>query len=69
MIVAAGAGRVVTMDLHANQIQGYFNIPVDHLIGMPIIAKYFKDKNLEDICIVSPDHGSGSVLQLPNRNR
>lgn len=58
LIVAAGADRVVTMDLHANQIQGYFNIPVDHLIGMPIIAKYFKDKNLEDICIVSPDHGS-----------
>lgn len=58
LIVAAGADRVVTMDLHANQIQGYFNIPVDHLIGMPIIAKYFKEKNLEDIVIVSPDHGS-----------
>lgn len=58
LIVAAGADRVVTMDLHANQIQGYFNIPVDHLVGMPIIAKYFKEKHLEDIVIVSPDHGS-----------
>ncbi|MCQ2551240.1 MAG: ribose-phosphate diphosphokinase [Clostridia bacterium] len=58
LLVAAGADRVVTMDLHANQIQGYFDIPVDHLIGMPIYAKYFLDKNLEDMCVVSPDHGS-----------
>ena len=58
IIMAAGADRVLTMDLHANQIQGYFDIPVDHLVGMPIIAKYFKEKNLEDLCVVSPDHGS-----------
>lgn len=58
LLVAAGADRVLTMDLHANQIQGYFDIPVDHLVGMPIIAKYFKEKNLDDVCIVSPDHGS-----------
>lgn len=58
LIVAAGADRVVTMDLHANQIQGYFDIPVDHLIGMPILAKYFKEKNLNDVVVVSPDHGS-----------
>ena len=58
LIVAAGADRVVTMDLHANQIQGYFNIPVDHLVGMPILARYFKEKALEDVVIVSPDHGS-----------
>ena len=58
LIVAAGADRVVTMDLHAAQIQGYFNIPVDHLLGAPILVKYFKQKNLEDIVIVSPDHGS-----------
>ena len=58
LIVAAGADRVVTMDLHANQIQGYFDIPVDHLVGMPIIAKYFQEKNLEDVVVVSPDHGS-----------
>lgn len=58
LIVAAGADRVVTMDLHANQIQGYFDIPVDHLVGLPILAKYFKEKALEDVVVVSPDHGS-----------
>ena len=58
LIEAAGADRVVTMDLHANQIQGYFDIPVDHLLGMPILAKYFIDKQMEDVVIVSPDHGS-----------
>ena len=44
MIMAAGADRVITMDLHANQIQGYFDIPVDHLVGMPLLADYFKEK-------------------------
>ena len=58
LIVAAGADRVLTMDLHANQIQGYFDIPVDHLLGMPIIAKYFIEKDMEDLVVVSPDHGS-----------
>lgn len=58
LIVAAGADRVLTMDLHANQIQGYFDIPVDHLLGMPILAKYFQDMHLEDPVVVSPDHGS-----------
>ena len=58
LIEAAGADRVVSMDLHANQIQGYFDIPVDHLVGMPILVKYFKEKNLKDVVVVSPDHGS-----------
>jgi len=58
LIMAAGADRVVTMDLHANQIQGYFDIPVDHLVGMPLLADYFKEKDLDDLVIVSPDHGS-----------
>ncbi len=58
LIVAAGADRLLTMDLHASQIQGYFNIPVDHLVGLPILVNYFKDKNIEDLVIVSPDHGS-----------
>ena len=58
LLVAAGADRVVSMDLHANQIQGYFDIPVDHLVGMPILARYFKEKKLDDLCVVSPDHGS-----------
>jgi ribose-phosphate pyrophosphokinase len=58
MLVAAGVDRVVTMDLHATQIQGFFDIPVDHLVGMPILVKYFKRKKLKDLVIVSPDHGS-----------
>lgn len=58
LIEAAGADRVLTMDLHANQIQGYFDIPVDHLLGMPILAKYFKESHMEDLVVVSPDHGS-----------
>ena len=58
LIMAAGADRVLTMDLHANQIQAYFDIPVDHLLGMPILAKFFKEKQLDDLVVVSPDHGS-----------
>jgi ribose-phosphate diphosphokinase len=58
LIQAAGADRVISMDLHANQIQGYFDIPVDHLLGLPILTKYFKEKNLDNIVVVSPDHGS-----------
>lgn len=62
ILCAAGADRVVTMDLHAAQIQGYFNIPVDHLKGMPILVKYFQQKfedtDKNDVVIVSPDHGS-----------
>lgn len=57
LIETAGADRVITMDLHATQIQGFFNIPVDHLLGVPILAEYFKSKNLEDVVVVSPDHG------------
>jgi ribose-phosphate pyrophosphokinase len=58
LLVEAGADRVVTMDLHAPQIQGYFDIPVDHLVGMPILIKYFRNKNIKDLVVVSPDHGS-----------
>jgi ribose-phosphate pyrophosphokinase len=58
LITTAGADRVVTMDLHASQIQGYFDIPVDHLLGLPILVKYFKSKKIKDLVVVSPDHGS-----------
>lgn len=58
LITAAGADRVLTMDLHASQIQGYFDIPVDHLVGVPILSEYFKLKNIEDLVVVSPDLGS-----------
>ncbi len=61
LLTTAGAHRVLTMDLHAAQIQGYFNIPVDHLVGSPILSKYFVDKGLidqDDVVVVSPDLGS-----------
>lgn len=58
MITAAGVGRVITMDLHAAQEQGFFDIPVDHMLGQPMLTDYFKLKDLEDLVIVSPDHGS-----------
>ncbi|MEJ8546155.1 ribose-phosphate diphosphokinase [Brevibacillus borstelensis] len=57
LIETAGAHRVITMDLHATQIQGFFDIPVDHLLGVPILGKYFSEKGLKDIVVVSPDHG------------
>ncbi|WP_234117071.1 ribose-phosphate diphosphokinase [Clostridium hydrogenum] len=59
LIHAAGADRVLTMDLHAPQIQGFFDIPVDHLEGVPIIAKYFKGLSIpeDEIVVVSPDIG------------
>ena len=60
LIEAAGATRVMTMDLHATQIQGFFDIPIDDFRAMPIIAKYFIDKKLEDIVVVSPDHGGAT---------
>ena len=58
LITAAGADRVLTMDLHAAQIQGYFDIPLDHLLGGSLLANYFNKKNIEDIVVVSPDLGS-----------
>ena len=64
MITAAGADRVLTMDLHANQIQGFFDIPLDHLLGSPTFVDYFMNKfpedkfNHEDFVVVSPDVGS-----------
>ena len=64
MITAAGADRVLTMDLHAAQIQGFFDIPVDHLLGNPTFVKYYLDKfpedkyNHDDFVVVSPDVGS-----------
>ena len=60
LIEAAGATRVMTMDLHATQIQGFFDIPIDDFRAMPIIAKYFIDKKLDDIVVVSPDHGGAT---------
>lgn len=59
MLENAGANRVVALDLHAAQIQGFFDIPVDHLLGAPLLANYFLDHDLhgDDVVVVSPDHG------------
>ncbi|WP_288624161.1 ribose-phosphate diphosphokinase [uncultured Lactococcus sp.] len=60
MLQIAGADRLITFDLHAPQIQGFFNIPVDHLMGSPLIAEYFRRQLVsagDDIVVVSPDHG------------
>lgn len=61
LIATAGADRVLTMDLHAPQIQGFFNVPVDHLLGVPVLSKYYKEKFKgmeQDTVVVSPDLGS-----------
>jgi ribose-phosphate pyrophosphokinase len=72
LISVSGADRILTMDLHAAQIQGYFNIPVDHLLGAPILAEYFMEKDMKDAVVVSPDVGSvararyfASMMNLP----
>lgn len=57
LIQVAGASRILIMDLHAAQIQGFFDIPVDHFEALPIFADYFQKKELEDVVVVSPDHG------------
>lgn len=57
LMATAGVNRVITVDLHAGQIQGFFDIPVDHLAAAPILAEYIVQKKLEDIVVVSPDLG------------
>lgn len=57
LLFASGTRRVITMDLHAGQIQGFFDIPVDHLPGVPLIAQYFLQLKLDDVVVVSPDLG------------
>jgi ribose-phosphate pyrophosphokinase len=60
LLTTAGADRILTMDLHAPQLQGFFDIPLDHLLGVPILANHFKEKfeNTSDVVVVSPDVGS-----------
>ncbi len=58
-IEAAGADRVLTMDLHSPQIQGFFKIPVDHLYAMPVLVDYFRRKQIPDLVVASPDVGFG----------
>jgi len=57
LLTTAGANRALLVDLHAAQIQGFFNIPVDHLFASPVLVSYFRDMNLPDLTVVSPDAG------------
>ncbi len=63
LIVAAGADRLVGMDFHQHQIQGFFDIPVDHLYAAPVLTKYFLAKGLEDLVVVAPDVGSAKMAR------
>ncbi|PIQ86071.1 MAG: ribose-phosphate pyrophosphokinase, partial [Candidatus Omnitrophica bacterium CG11_big_fil_rev_8_21_14_0_20_43_6] len=58
LLVVAGANRILTMDLHAGQIQGFFDIPVDHLFSVGVFVEYFSKMNIKDLVAVSPDVGS-----------
>jgi len=58
LMATAGANRVVSIDLHAAQIQGFFDIPMDHLMAEPVLVKYFKEKQLSDLTVVAPDVGN-----------
>ena len=63
LLTATGIDRVITMDLHSDQIQGFFNIPVDHLTATPLFAAYFKGKKLKDPVVVAPDVGRVKVAK------
>ncbi len=74
LLQTAGANRLITIDLHASQIQGFFNIPIDDLTAVPMLGQYFKSMNLKlsDVVVVSPDHGGttrarnlASILDAP----
>jgi ribose-phosphate pyrophosphokinase len=64
LLETSGASRVLSLDLHAPQIQGYFNIPVDHLYGAPVLVEYFQKKNLGPLTVVSPDAGGVERARL-----
>jgi ribose-phosphate pyrophosphokinase len=63
LIVAAGADRVISIDFHQHQIQGFFDIPVDHLYAAPVLMKYFRDLDLKDLVVVAPDVGSAKMAR------
>lgn len=58
LLEKAGAARVLSIDLHTDQMQGFFDIPMEHLTGIPVLSQYFESKGLEDVVVVSPHHGS-----------
>jgi len=63
MIVAAGADRVLSIDFHQHQLQGFFDIPVDHLYAAPVFTRYFREKQLDNLVVVSPDVGSAKMAR------
>jgi len=63
LIATAGADRVLTMDLHASQIQGFFDIPLDHLYSAPILVDYFRNRGIEDLVVLSPDIGGVKIAR------
>ena len=63
LLTTAGIDRIITMDLHSDQIQGFFNVPVDHLTAMPILASYFKEKKIKNPVVVAPDTGRVKVAK------
>ncbi len=60
LLTVAGATRLICLDLHASQIQGFFNIPIDNLTAMPLFASYLKEQNISNFVVVSPDHGGAN---------
>jgi ribose-phosphate pyrophosphokinase len=63
LMVAAGTDRVVSIDFHQHQIQGFFDIPVDHLYAAPVFTRYFREKGLKDLVVVAPDVGSAKMAR------
>src|SRR5690606_34018008 len=63
MIAAAGADRVLGVDFHQHQLQGFFDIPVDHLYAAPVLTRYFKEKQLENLVVVAPDVGAAKMAR------
>lgn len=63
MLVQAGADRLITIDLHSHQVQGFFDIPVDHLYASPVFLEYFRAKSLENVVVVAPDVGAAKMAR------
>ncbi|MBW3660996.1 MAG: ribose-phosphate pyrophosphokinase [Gemmatimonadetes bacterium] len=63
MLVNAGVDRLITIDLHSHQVQGFFDIPVDHLYASPVFLDYFREKGLEDLVVVAPDVGAAKMAR------
>ena len=68
LVTEAGADRLLTIDLHAAQIQGFFDIPVDHLLAFPVLSEYYKEKDLSDFVVVSPDVGGIKIARLYSKH-